>query len=168
MFIDQLIKDAFSFIKRIVAWNSNQEEAQKKPFTSMRAHTSEWGVISLVIGRDTPRALRTWIYSQKRWNHSETNKKVQDIPKDLHFYLDFLGPLPNVNTVRATEERLELKNKLRSGQTVFTHRIQILNASHFLNQDGVYDCELIFWSDFDFHRAGSFDPNRTYAEREEQ
>jgi hypothetical protein len=160
MFIDQLIKDALSFIKRLVTWRSKHKEAEQKPFKSMRTHSGEWGIISLVIGRDTPRALRTWIYSPKRWNQSEAQKTVNDMPQDLHFYLDFLGPMPNANTRLAQEERLARKEERRSGKNVLTHRIQILKASHFLNKDGIYDCELIFWGDFDFHRAGSFDPNK--------
>jgi len=87
MFIDQLIQDALNFIKRLIFWRSNRKkEAARKPFTAMRTHTGEWGIISLVIRRDTPRAVRTWIYSPKRWSHSETKKKGKEIPQYLHFY----------------------------------------------------------------------------------
>lgn len=161
MFIDQLLQDILGFVKRLLSWRSSKKnEPERKPFTAMRTHSGEWGVISLVIGRDTPRSVRTWIYSSKRWGHSETQKRVKDVPQDLHFYLDFLGPMPNVQTSRSKEERLARQAKRRKGERVMTHRIQILKASHFLNSDGVYDCDLIYWGDFDFHRPGSIDPNK--------
>lgn len=158
---DQLIKDALNFIKRLLTWRSrNSRQSERKPFTAMRSHSGEWGVISLVIGRDTPRSVRTWIYSPKRWEHSETKKKVKETPQDLHFYLDFLGPMPKAQTSLAKEEKLARQEKRRRGQSVPTHRIQVLKASHFLNDEGVYDCELIFWGDFDFQMVGSFDPKK--------
>lgn len=126
----------------------------------MRSHSGEWGMVHLVIGRDTPRAVRTWIYSPKRWQMPETQKRVQETPNDLHFYLDFLGPLPHLNTQRALSERQVRDTQRKRGLLVPTHRIQILKASHFLNEEGFYDCELIFWGDFDFQLPNSMDAKK--------
>lgn len=126
----------------------------------MRSHAGEWGVIHLVLGRDTPRAVRTWIYSPKRWQSSETQKQIQESPHDLHFYLDFLGPLPHLQTQRALDEKQLRENQRRRGLLVPTHRLQILRASHFLNNEGFYDCELIFWGDFDFQLPNSMDAKK--------
>lgn len=126
----------------------------------MRSHPGEWGVVHLVLGRDTPRAVRTWIYSPKRWQSSESRKSVGESPSDLHFYLDFLGPLPHLKTQRALNEQEFREHQRKRGLLVPTHRIQILRASHFINEAGFYDCELIFWGDFDFQLQNSMDAKK--------
>lgn len=60
----------------------------------------------------------------------------------------------------AVQEREERKARRRNGEPVYTHRIHILRASHFLNTNGFYDCELIFWADYDFHLMGALDAQR--------
>jgi len=68
--------------------------------------------------------------------------------------------MPNAQTAQAQEERSTRQASRQQGQRMMTHRIQILKASHFLNDDGVYDCDLVFWEDFDFQRAGSLDSKK--------
>lgn len=161
MIFDRLIEDALNFIRRLLWWRSGKnKETERKPFASMRSHSGEWGVVHLVLGRDTPRAVRTWIYSPKRWQTSEVKNKVQESPSDLHFYLDFLGPLPHLKTQRALDEKQFRDNQRKRGLLVPTHRLQILKASHFLNDEGFYDCELIFWGDFDFQLPNSMDAKK--------
>lgn len=161
MIFDRLIEDALNFIRRLLWWRSNKrQEAERKPFASMRSHTGEWGIAHLVIGRDTPRAVRTWIYSPQRWQTSKLKQRVKDVPDDLHFYLDFLGPLPHLQTQRAVEERQIRATQRKRGMLVPTHRLQIFRASQFLNSEGFYDCDLIFWGDFDFQLPNSMDAKK--------
>jgi hypothetical protein len=117
----------------------------------MRVIHGEVGIISLVEGRDTPRAVRSWIYSPKRCDLNATRPVAGKPSDDLHIYLDFLGPLPGSNTPMAEQERQERQLKRRLGEKVFTHRVQVLRASHFLNEHGFYDYELIYWEDVDFY-----------------
>jgi hypothetical protein len=161
MIFDRIIEDAISFIRRFLWWRQEQKkEPDKQPFQSIRSHSGDWGVISLVTGRDTPRAVRTWVYFPKRQTHREAQSAIYTAPQDLHFYLDFLGPLSHVHTPRAEEERKERQSLRRQGATVPTHRLYIMKASHFLNAEGLYDCELVFWGDYDFYVPGNLDPER--------
>jgi hypothetical protein len=161
MIFDRIIEDALSFIRRFLWWRKEKsKEVESQPFQSIRSHSGDWGVISLVVGRDTPRALRTWVYFPKRQTHREAQSAIYAAPQDLHFYLDFLGPLSHVHTPRAEEERKERQALRRRGEPVPTHRLYIMKASHFLNAEGLYDCELVFWGDYDFYAPGNLDPER--------
>lgn len=160
MIFDRILEDILGFIRRYLSWQQYPEAAQRKPFTSMQTVESITGVIALVEGRDTPRAVRSWIYGLKRIDLNSTRMVVSQIPDDLHIYLDFLGPLPNVDTPRSREEALTRKRLRSAGERVPTHRLQILKASHFLNQDGFYDYELVFWQDYDFYLPITLSPDR--------
>lgn len=152
MRFDFLLKDILGFISRLLKWRENPEDDKPKPFQSMRTLEGDFGVISLVEGRDTPRAVRSWIYSGKRL-HLNSTRIVAKTPdtSDLHIYLDFLGPLPGVSTPKSEKEIQARQAARRAGLPVKTHRLQILKASHFLNDKGLYDYELIFWKDYDFY-----------------
>lgn len=164
MFIDRIIADALNFIRRFIGWQTGNKKDAPKPFQSIRSHAGDWGLISLVTGRDTPRAVRTWVYSPKRQSHKEAQSAIASAPQDLHFYLDFLGPLPNIKTARAEQERAKRQSERRRGALVPTHRVSILKASHFLNAAGVYDCEVVFWGEYDFYKPGAnIDPERVAA-----
>lgn len=158
MIFDRILEDALGFIRRLLWWRANETESAKKPFTSMRAIQGEFGVISLVEGRDTPRAVRSWIYSPKRGDLNSTRLVIRKSSDDLHIYLDFLGPLPNSDSPKAKEERQRRQAQRRSGEKVFTHRLQVLRTSHFLNESGFYDYELVYWEDFDFYWPGEQTP----------
>lgn len=158
MIFDRILEDVLGFIRRLLWWREHETESVNKPFQSMRLIPGEFGVISLVEGRDTPRAVRSWIYSPKRYDVNSTTPVVRKPNDDLHIYLDFLGPLPNSDSPKAQLERQERQLQRRQGEKVFTHRVQILRASHFLNQHGFYDYELIYWEDFDFYWPGPQSP----------
>ncbi len=156
-----ILGDILNFIGRLLKWRSNPEDEKPKPFKSMRMIEGDFGVISLVEGRDTPRAVRSWIYSSKRIKLNST-RMVADMPieEDLHIYLDFLGPLPGVNTPKSEKEVLARQESRRAGLPVKTHRLQILRASHFLNVDGCYDYDIIFWKDYDFYLPNHLNPDQ--------
>lgn len=158
MIFDRILEDVLGFIRRLLWWRANETEAAQKPFTSMKIIQGEFGIISLVEGRDTPRAVRSWIYSPKRCDLNATMPVVRKPSDDLHIYLDFLGPLPNSDTPKAKQERQERQRQRRSGEKTFTHRVQVLKASHFLNEHGFYNYELVYWEDFDFYWPGSQSP----------
>lgn len=151
MIFDRILEDVLGFIRRFLWWRSNKTAPSRQPFKSMRAIDGEYYIASLVEGRDTPRAVRSWICSPKRSDLNSTRLVVQQPSDDLHIYLDFLGPLPGVDSPKSNEERQERQLKRRLGERVYTHRLQILRASHFLNENGFYNYELIYWEDFDFY-----------------
>ena len=151
MLFDRIIEDSLGFIRRML-WSRMDETIVKKTFQPTQSQEGEFGYIYLLEGRDTPRAVRTWMYSPRRKHLNSTSMVATSIPMDLHIYMDFLGPLPKADTPRAIAERKRIEEQRQKGSSVNTHRLQILKASHFLNADGLYDCDLIFWKDFDFYR----------------
>jgi hypothetical protein len=151
MLIDRILEDALGFIRRLLWWRSGTDKSIRKPFRSMQVVHGEFGLISLVIGRDTPRAVRSWIYSPKRCDLNSTNPVVRKPCDDLHIYLDFLGPLPSTDLEQLQAEGRDRRRRRKQGDRLPTHRVQVLRASHFLNENGFYDYELIFWTDFDFY-----------------
>lgn len=161
MRLEHLLKDILNFINRLLKWRQNPQEEKKKPFQSMRTVEGDYGVITLMEGRDTPRAVRSWIYSPKRVDLNST-RMVAKLPvyDDLHIHLDFLGPLPGVSTPKSQEEMLARQTQRKLGQQVNTHRLLILKASHFLNEKGLYDYELVFWSDYDFYMPMHLNPDQ--------
>ncbi|NER83788.1 MAG: hypothetical protein F6K42_30450 [Leptolyngbya sp. SIO1D8] len=148
MLFDRTIEDSLGFIRRML-WSRGESTNPKKPFQATQSVSGEFGFIYLLEGRDTPRAVRTWMYSPKRRNLNSAKMVTTTVPIDLHIYMDFLGPLPKNRTPKALEEHEKNKERRKRGIEVPTHRLQIFKASHFLNADGFYDCELIFWKDFD-------------------
>ncbi|MEM9003579.1 MAG: hypothetical protein AAGE59_08645 [Cyanobacteria bacterium P01_F01_bin.86] len=148
MLFDRIIEDSLGFIRRML-WSRVDNTIAKKPFQPTYTKTGESGFIYLLEGRDTPRAVRAWMYSPKRQYFNSAKMPGTSTRMDLHIYMDSLGPLPQVNTARAMAERERLREKRQQGISVNTHRLQILKASHFLNTDGLYDCELVYWKEFD-------------------
>lgn len=150
MLFDRIVEDSLGFIRRML-WSREDSKIAKKPFQTTHSKEGELGFIYLLEGRDTPRAVRTWMYSPKRKNLNSTNMVMTSTPTDLHIYIDFLGPLPKSNKSASTTkiQNVEEPNKLE--KSVNTHRLQILKASHFLNAEGLYNCELVFWKEFNFH-----------------
>ncbi len=150
MIFDRILEDSLGFIRRMLWARSEKTDTSRPPFQSMHTIEGDNGVISLLEGRDTPRAVRTWMYSPKRRDMNSAQMVASTSSMDLHIYCDFLGPLPTAHTPKAEEERESAKARRQRGEIVPTHRLQIFKASHFLNKDGFYTYELVFWQDYDF------------------
>ena len=148
MLYDRIVEDSLGFVRRML-WSRVDDTITKKPFQPTHTVAGEFGCIYLLSGRDTPRAVRTWMYSPKRQHLNSAKMVATSTRMDLHVYMDSLGPLPNVNTARAMAERKRMQEKRQQGISVKTHRLQILKASHFLNADGLYDYDLVYWQEFD-------------------
>lgn len=149
MLFDRIFEDSLGFIRRKLWSEQDNSGASKQPFQSAKSISGEFGIIHLLEGRDTPRAVRTWMYTPKRQQLNSAQMVATSIPMDLHIYTDFLGPLPHVNTPSAIEEREAIANQREKGLSVPTHRVQLLKASHFLNDAGLYDLEILYWQDID-------------------
>lgn len=148
MLFDRILEDSLGFIRRKL-WSEKVDPVAKKPFQPTKSISGEFGIIHLLEGRDTPRAVRTWMLTPKRQKLNSAQMVATSTPMDLHIYTDFLGPLPNNTTPSATEERGKAGSQRERGLSVPTHRVQLLQASHFLNGEGFYSSEVLHWQDVD-------------------
>lgn len=148
MLFDRIIEDSLGFIRRKL-WSDKTNTEVKKPYQPTKSVPGEFGIIHLLEGRDTPRAVRTWMLTPKRQKLNSAHMVATSTPMDLHIYTDFLGPLPNNTTPSAMEERGKAESQRKKGLSVPTHRVQLLKASHFLNSDGFYSSEVLHWQDVD-------------------
>lgn len=160
MIFDRISEDSLSFIRRLLWSRSKQGKYCPQPFSSVKTITGEQGVISQLEGRDSPRAVSSWLYSPRRRDLNSAKMVAEKTPMDLHLYLDFLGPLPQANTPQADIEREAIKARRARGESVPTHRIQLFKASHFLNPEGFYNYELVFWKDCDLFLGDMLKPDR--------
>ena len=139
MHIGQLLKTLIEWLKRLL-WSYRGKVP--KPYVAIRKKQYPLGLLKLVEGRDTLRAIRTWIICpQDQGTNRRQTKNRGDGPRDIHIYLDFVGSI-------------EGQNRFRKGPTDFsptaTHTMTILIASHRLNYDGTYDYEHLFSGQYDF------------------
>ncbi len=160
MIFDRISEDSLGFIRRLLWSRSNQGKYCPQPFSSSKTITGEQGIIARLEGRDSPRAVSSWMYSPRRRDLNSAKMVVHKTPMDLHLYLDFLGPLPQANTPQAEDEREAAKARRARGESVPTHRIQVFKASHFINAEGFYNYDLIFWQDCDFFLGDTLQPDR--------
>jgi hypothetical protein len=157
---DRILGDILDFIRRFLWWKTDKKTIKRQPFVVVqKPMQGPQGQLSLVIGRDTPRAARTWIFSPTVTDVN-TLADLQAARLDIHIYLDFLGPLPNAPDSQKKHWELSQRSADQRGEAFLTHRIQILQASRILNEHGFYDYELLFWKDYDFYRANAGDPER--------
>ncbi len=158
---DRILGDILDFVRRFLWWKTKTETIKRKPFRSIQKPLlGREGTATLVLGRDTPRAVRTWIFSPLRGQQAAIDALHTDPCNDIHVYLDFLGPLANAPETKQTNWTLSQRKKREKGEAFLTHRIQVLKASHMLNAHGFYDYKLLFWQDYDFYRPGTGDPER--------
>jgi len=148
MLFDRILEDSLGFIRRKL-WSEKTDTVVKKPFQPTKSISGEFGIIHLLEGRDTPRAVRTWMLTPKRQKMNSAHMVATSTPMDLHIYTDFLGPLPHNTTPSAMEERGKAESQRQRGLAVPTHRVQLLKASHFLNSEGFYSSEVLHWQDVD-------------------
>ena len=80
---------------------------------------------------------------------------------DLHIYLDSLDEQPLAGRSRSQPRGQGTSAPQRQrGRSGHTHRLQILQASHFLNAEGVYDHKVVYWEDMNFHLHQPMGPQR--------
>jgi len=158
---DRILGDILDFVRRFLWWKTKAESVKRKPFQSIQKPlTGKEGVARLVLGRDTPRAVRTWIFSPYRGQEEALANLHADALDDIHIYLDFLGPLANAPETKKANWTVSQRKTREKGAAFLTHRVQVLKASHMLNAHGFYDYKLLFWKDYDFYRPGTGDPER--------
>lgn len=163
MKFDRIFEDSLGFVRRTLWARSDTSGSTRQPFISVKTYPGEQGIIYLLEGRDTPRAIRTWLYRPRHRDMNSAKMVAKSVEMDLHIYCDFLGPLPVANTPKANEEREAIKARRQRGETVPSHRIQIFQASHFLNAEGLYDYNLVFWQDRDCYITEKAPPPNNIA-----
>ena len=137
MRIGQLLKTLIEWIKRLL-WSYRGKVP--KPFVALREKQYPLGLLKLVEGRDTLRAIRTWIICPKDTDQGGKRARGEKTAMDIHIYLDFVGSIEGNRSRPVPKE----------WSATATHTITILKASHRLNHDGTYDYEHLFSGQYDF------------------
>ncbi|MEL6401746.1 MAG: hypothetical protein AAFR26_22140 [Cyanobacteria bacterium J06626_4] len=148
MLFDRVLEDSLGYIRRKLWYDRGYSpESAPKTFQPDQSISGESGVLHRLEGRDTPRAVRTWVYSPNRQNLN-TAEPANSL-MDLHIYTDFLRPLPYNITPMGIEQRAFRDNQRQHNIPVMTHRLQILQASHRVTAEGFYSWDMVFWQDID-------------------
>lgn len=164
MLFGRLLEDRLSFVGRLL-WFKEKKTVKGKPFQPVQSIDGEFGFITLLEGRKTPRAARTWMYTPKRQPHQSGRKVASSVPMDIHIYMDALQTSPEAVPLDKLVQHDQAAEPLQQSSGIYTHRIHVLKASHFLNAKGFYDYELIFWQDLELALGkGSALVQRRYAE----
>lgn len=133
MKIDRILIDIFDWVRRLVFSRKNQ--AVSKPYERLESWRGSLGVLHRVK-RDTPRAVDTYIFSPFRGG----SRKAAS-PKDVHICLDHLGALPGQRPLP---------------RQAYTHRITVLLASHWPQEDGSYNTSVLYSGSWDFQGRSQY------------
>lgn len=151
MEFDYILLDILDWVRRLLWWQ-RQKKVTTKPYELLKTERGQQGLLKLVK-RDTPRAVRTWLFSPYRTGRLSVRQRTFDI----HLYLDHLYPLEAVPTdwlqpkLLQSPKPLQVDRRKRSNsRPIVTHRVTILEASHFLSADGTYNSFTIFCDSYDF------------------
>lgn len=138
MLFNRLVTDLIDWIRK---WLWANQEKGPQPYHAVRETHHPRGTLKLVTGRQTPRAIATYIFCPK----SETSEyiQMQVRPKDWHIYLDWSPNLPEFGGAGYRGDRRHIS----------THTITILRASHALSRNGEYSVEHVFSGDYEFSAA---------------
>jgi hypothetical protein len=131
--VDRILIDIFDWVRRLVF--SRKNRAISKPYERLESWRGSAGVLHKVR-RDTPRAVDTYVFTPLRSGNSKAAT-----PKDIHICLDHLDVLPGQRT--------------RTRRT-YTHRITVLLASHWPQEDGTYDTSLLYSASWDFQGRSQY------------
>ncbi len=144
MRVDRILIDVLDWIGRVLSWKQDKQAAIK-PYDVLKQYRGKQGILKLVA-RDTPRAVRTYIFSP--FPDGETNRKQPK--RDLHICLDHLqDDVPSRR--QANHSRQKARRRLGN-----SHRISIFEASRFLSKDGTYHTMQIYTADFNLLGNGLY------------
>lgn len=153
MLFNRIINDIVDWVRRLLYWQKN--EIKHKPYKVIEAHQGIHGLLRLVE-RDTPRAVMTYIFTPKPT--SGTN--VVNNLFDYHICLDHLWA---VDTAGLHVKSFALNNNIPSFKPLVkkpsrplsalgepSHTVTILKASRWLDNNGDYQTEVVYYKQFDF------------------
>lgn len=135
---DRLLTEILNWINSIL-WHRETPEKKPQPYERIRKwHLANRGLLHEVNRPPDlcPRAVATFIYEPLR---------LQGNPKDLHLCIDHLeGMSQPIRPGSVSRHRA-------------THRVTILEASHWVGADGRYDADELFSVDDDLQGRGRRD-----------
>jgi len=146
MRLDRILLDILAWIK---ARLYQQKASKQNPYEVLTRKRSQYGFLCLVA-RDTPRAIRTYIFMPFRGRGSEGN------PSDVHIYLDTLSSLE-----QAKDASLRSKSRHKSGKA--THKITVLLAGHWLNADDTYNADVLHEGFYDLQGRSPYEDRQAIA-----
>jgi hypothetical protein len=127
---DRILSSILEFINNYL-WSRELPEKKAKPYERIRTwHLASRGILHQVNRPPDlcPRAVATFIYEPLR---------LEGSPRDLHFCIDHLEGM-------SAPIRPGSSSRFRA-----THRITVLEASHWVGADGRYDASELFSLDDD-------------------
>lgn len=160
MQLDRLVLDILDWIRRSLFWRSNRQ-VKKQPYIILKMERGWRGMLKQVK-RDTPRAVRTWIFTPyptagpSKPEHNGHAFISRQGMKDYHICLDHLFPIRE-NAAKSDPGKPPRRGRLKPNS--MTHRLTVLEASRYLNQDGSYDSSPIFSQEYNFERGDNY-PDR--------
>lgn len=140
MKMNQIILDICDWIRRTLWYR--EKRIKSRPYEILETYSSPHGILKLVR-RDTPRAVRTYIFTPH--NSKGQDRIVQKDLKDIHICLDHLWALDTNETSHVPKIILQQPYKAR-----VTHAITILEASRWVTKDGNYYSKVLFSRNYDF------------------
>jgi hypothetical protein len=136
MRVDRIFLDLLDWIRRVL-W-AKKDKAISKPYEILKQYRGKQDILKLVA-RDTPTAVRTYIFSPFQ---ATQTYRVQP-KKDIHICLDHLW---QTRETRARQRSHPSSQKPRR-RFVNSHRITVFEASRFLNKDGTYNTNPLYSED---------------------
>jgi hypothetical protein len=152
MEFDRILVDILDWIRRSLWWRRRQRRLSK-PYEILKSSRGKLGLLKLVE-RDTPRAVRTWVFTPYRTGEPKKDALIQDV----HLCLDHLYPLDGEKKGGDLDQK-----QFKYRGLVLTHKVTFLKASHFLNKDGSYNGSTIFCEGYDFLGSSPHQMRDRYA-----
>lgn len=134
MRFDWILNDLFRWVGQLAWWRD--QKIKKRPYEKLEKwHLSGLGILSRVARPPElcPRDVGTYIFEPFRYGRTTM--------RDLHICCDHLEGMSQPRTVQA--------------RRIFTHRITVLIADHWIGADGRYDAEELFSLDDDLQGQSS-------------
>ena len=133
MRLDRVLIDIYEWFRKIL-WAEKQEESAGYQIILTKTNIDSRPILGVLqlIGRNTPRAVRTWRFLPHR------ERTPEDRQYDILLCLDSLERLANEHSERGITDI----NRARS--RYHTHRLTVLRLAHFLGPDGEFEADELF------------------------
>jgi len=142
----QILLDILAWIK---ARLYQQKTSKQNPYEVLTRRRSPYGSLCLVE-RDTPRAIRTFVFMPFRGNGDDPE------PQDVHIYLDTLTALEKA---KDASQRAKLNHV--NGKA--THKITVVLADHWVSADGTYNADVLHEGFYDLQGRSSYEHRQAIA-----
>jgi hypothetical protein len=120
-----------------------------------------------LVRRNTPRAVATWVFIPKRntdldkIKHPSPPNQVNEYKHDIYICCDHLFAVAESAKSNRKIPSTRLNQKQNGyAKKIKTHKISVLQISHFLQKDDTFESFELFSQEYDLIRQGSRDIHR--------